>query len=511
MEGKVNTNRTWRQVVLSDLGILILLGLALFILHMLTNGNYGFHRDELQVLDDARYPAWGYVTYPPFTPLITRLSLELFGTSPVGLRLFAALTQSVIVVVAGLMAHELGGSRLAQIVSAAAVAITPVVLVQGSVFMYVSFDYLWWVLIAYFTIRLLKSEDPRWWLGIGGAIGLGMMTKYTMAFFVVGVVGAVILTKLRRYLASPWLWAGVALSLLIFLPNLIWQVQHDFISLEFLGSIHERDIGQGRTEGFVLGQFLTNMNPLVIPLWAAGLYFCFLKSDGRPYRVLGWMYVIPLVLFLVTQGRDYYLAPAYPMLIAAGAVVWDGWRASLAGWKRRAVMGATWGALVTGSVLAGVLTLPIAPINSDLWRMADDVHELYREQVGWVELVEAIDDIYEDLPETERAQTGILAGNYGEAGAIYLYGPDYELPPAISSINTYWLRGYGSQPPETLIVVGFNHQDASYFFGKCELAAPVTNRYGIENEESSKYPGIFLCRGPRRSWPEMWKEMKHFG
>lgn len=507
----MQSNRTCRQIVLSDLGILILFALALFILHMLTNGSYGFHRDELQVLDDAHYPAWGYVTYPPFTPLITRLGLMLFGSSSVGLRVFAALSQSVIVVLAGLMVRELGGTRPAQIISAVAVAITPVVLVQGTTFMYVSFDYLWWVLIAAFTIRLLKSGNPRWWLGIGAIIGLGMMTKYTIAFFVVGLVGAVVITKLRRHLASPWLWAGVALSLLIFLPNLIWQVQHDFISLEFLGSIHARDVEEGRAEGFLLDQFLLNMNPLVIPLWLAGLYFYFFKTEGQPYRAIGWMYVIPLALFLVSQGRGYYLSPAYPMLIVAGVIVWDGWRASLGGWKARAVMGATWGALVLGGVLAGALTLPVSPVNSDLWRTADGIHEVYCDQVGWAELVETIDDVYQDLPEAERAQTGIVAGNYGEAGAINLYGPEVGLPQAISGINSYWLRGYGDPPPQTVIVVGYSQDDVDYAFETCELAAAVTNQYGVENEETSDYPGVFVCRGLRKPWPEMWEEMKHFG
>jgi hypothetical protein len=223
------------------------------------------------------------------------------------------------------------------------------------------------------------------------------------------------------------------------------------------------------------------------------------------------MYAIPFVLFLVSQGRGYYLAPAYPMLIAAGAVVWDGWRASLKGWKAPAFMGATWGALGIGAVLLGAVTLPLAPINSDVWRMADGIHEVYRDQVGWIELVETIDGIYQDLPEADRVQTGILAGNYGEAGAINVYGPRYGLPPAISGINTYWLRGYGETPPETLIVVGYSQADIDYAFETCEFAGPVTNRYGVENEETNDYPGVFVCRGIRKPWHVMWEEIKHFG
>ncbi|HXV41973.1 MAG TPA: glycosyltransferase family 39 protein, partial [Anaerolineae bacterium] len=182
------------NIIFSDLGILILLALLRLCLHILTNNQYGFHRDELATLDDARYLALGYVAYPPVTPFIARVALELFGPSLVGVRLFSALAQSSAMVLAGLMARELGGARLAQIVTALAVAIAPISLIQGALFQYVSFDYLWWVLIAYLTIRLLKSEDPRWWLGIGVVIGLGMMTKYTMIFLVAGIIGGVILT-----------------------------------------------------------------------------------------------------------------------------------------------------------------------------------------------------------------------------------------------------------------------------------------------------------------------------
>jgi 4-amino-4-deoxy-L-arabinose transferase-like glycosyltransferase len=511
-------SRTWRDVVLSDLGILILLALASILLRALSNGQYGFHRDELATLDDARYLAWGYVAYPPLTPFIARVALELFGPSLVGVRLFAALALSIAMVLAGLMARELGGSRLALIVTALAVTIAPMSLSAGALFQYVSFDYLWWVLIAYLTIRLLKSEDPRWWLGIGAVAGLGMMTKYTIAFLIAGIVGGLVLTKTRRYLVSPWLrenapylWGGVALSLLIFLPNLIWQVRHNFISLEFLSSIHARDIRIGRTEGYLTEQLIVCVNPLTIPLCVAGLYYYFFQPAGNRYRLLGWMYVIPFALFLVTQARSYYLAPAYPVLLAAGAVVWEQWLVSLSARKARVALGTTWGALVVGGALFGVLVLPIAPVNSGLWDLTSQVHDNFSEQIGWQELVETVASIYAALPAAEKPQAGILAGNYGEAGAINLYGPAYGLPEAISGINSYWLRGYGDPPPQTLIVVGFPRNLAERFFGTCDLAGHVTNRYNVKNEETRDHPDIFVCRGLRQSWPEFWKYFQYFG
>lgn len=499
------------NIIFSDLGILVMPALLRFFLHLLTNGQYGFHRDELATLDDARYLAWGYVAYPPVTPFIARLALELFGPSLVGVRLFSALAQCVAMVLAGLMARELGSSRLAQVVTALAVAIAPISLIQGALFQYVSFDYLWWVLIACLTIRLLKSENPRWWLGIGAVIGLGMMTRYTMAFFVAGIAGGVLLTRARRYLASPWLWGGAALSLLIFLPNLIWQIRHDFISLEFLSSIHARDVEIGRTDDFLIEQLFVSASLVTIPLWVAGLYYFFFSPAGARYRMLGWMYLIPLLLLFVFRGRSYYLGPAYPMLIAAGVVAWEQWLARRSiGWARLG-WGVTWLALVVGVVSGGALMLPIAPINSELWNFTSEVHDNFVEEIGWPELVKTVAEIYAAQPAAEQAQTAILTGNYGEAGAINLYGPAYGLPEAISGINSYWLRGYGDSPPQTLIVLGYPRKGAARFFEQCAVAGQITNRYGVENEETKFHPDIFICRGPRQPWPVLWQSLKHFG
>lgn len=208
---------TRRSIWSGDVVILVYLALGTLIVHVLTGGRYGYHRDELATLDDARHLAWGYVAYPPVTPFFGRLSLQLFGTSLAGFRFFAALAEAAAVVLTGLMARELGGRRGAQLV--AAVAAVPFCLGGGALMQYVSFDYLFWVLTAYFFVRLLKSDDPRWWIAIGSAIGLGMMAKYTMLFLVAGLVVGVPLTDARRYLTSKWLWCGVAASLLIFYPT----------------------------------------------------------------------------------------------------------------------------------------------------------------------------------------------------------------------------------------------------------------------------------------------------
>jgi len=480
---------------------LIILAAILVIVHTLTNGQYGFHRDELATIDDARHLAWGFVAYPPVTPFVGRVALELFGPSLAGLRFFAALAQALAVILTGLMTRELGGRRSEQLIAALAVAIAPLSIIAGELFQYVSFDYLWWVVTAWMMIRLLKSEDPRWWVGVGAAVGLGLMTKYTMGVLVIAIAGGLLPTPARRFLKSVWLLAGVAVALAIFLPNVLWQIRHHLISFDFLRSIHARDVRIGRASGFLLNQLFIPASFLTIPLWGAGLHYYFFTADGRRYRPIGWMFAISFVVFLVAQARDYYMAPAYPMLLAAGAVRLT----SRTGARRLA-----WVALAAGGAL-GILLLPIAPVNSSLWNKVSGRMDDFREEIGWPELVDAVTAVRDSLPAGERAGARILTGNYGEAGAIDLYGPAHGLPNAISGINSYWLRGYGDPPPQTLIVLGLSRQLLERSFESCEVAGHITNRYSVGNEETRDHPDIYVCRNLRKPWPEFWKDFQYFG
>ncbi len=503
--------RRLQNFIATDLGILFMLSLALFLMHMLFNGQYGYHRDELAMLDYARHLDWGYIDFPPLAPFVMRIGYELFGSAPAGVRLFGALAQSISMLLAGLMARELGGTRWAQAVAAVAVAISPWSLLLGSVLIYSTLDFLWWVLIAYLVIKLLKSDNPRWWLPIGAVLGLGMQTKYSMVYLIAGVVVGVILTRARRFLLSPWLWAGVLLAVLIVLPNLVWQAQHNFISLDFLKFIHARDIRIGRTETFLKDQLYISANLATIPLWVLGLVYYFFAPAGRRYHMLGWMFVIPFILFYKTQGRGYYLAPAYPMLIAGGSVWVGSWIASLSTWKRRLSQGFTWVGLAAGFLVFFWIVMPVVPINSHMWKYRAKINPEFSEEIGWQDMVGTVAKIYASLLPEEQAVTGILAGNYGEAGAVNLYGPAYGLPQAISGINNYWLRGYGNPPPQNLILIGIEGGDLFLYFHDCELAGRNTNRYGIWNEESRDHPHILLCRGLGRSWQEIWKTILHFG
>jgi 4-amino-4-deoxy-L-arabinose transferase-like glycosyltransferase len=506
----------WQRALSNDWVLLLLLavgwGLFLTLMLVIASRQYGFHRDELNLLDNGQHLAWGYVEYPPLAPFLAHIDLALFGLSLVGIRSFSVLAACLVLLLTGLMARELGGSRRAQIVAGLAVVTAPVLLFYGLFFSYETFDYLWWVVLAYLMIRLLKSENPRWWLGIGAAIGLGAMTKYTVAFEVVGLVAGVLFTPARRYLKSPWLWAGVALAALIVLPNLVWQAQHQWVALRFTLSIHARDIRIGRTGlvPYLTGQLYADSNVAAIVLWVAGFWYYARRPEGQRYRALAWMAAVPFGLFLISQGRPYYPAPIYPMLIAAGSCQVERRLAALSG--RRLAWGRTWryGSLVVVSLLLMALVLPLAPVNSAWGRVENSVVSEYREEIGWRELVRTTAQIRGSLPASEQAGLGILAANYGEAAAVDLYGPAYGLPTAISGIDTYWLRGYGNPPPQTLIVVGFSQQDAAQIFQSCQVAGHISNRYGIQNEEAN-HPDIFLCRNPRYPWPQFWNKFQYFG
>jgi Dolichyl-phosphate-mannose-protein mannosyltransferase len=491
----------------AQLLLLFTIAVAIAVLHLATNNRYGFHRDELQFLSDARHLDWGFVSYPPLTPFLEHIGLSLFGLSLVGLRLFSVIAQGAVIVVSGLMARELGGGRLAQFAAALAVALSPLPLFEGTEFQYSSFDFLWWVLAAYFTIRVLRSEDARWWLAVGAAVGLGLLTKYSIVFYIAGILGGIVLTRARHYLASPWFWAGIGIALVIFLPNFLWLVRHDFISYHFLQHIHARDVGQGRAAGFLKGQFLLNVNLWATPLWLAGLWF-YLRD--RRLCMLAWMYVIPLALFWIGRGRFYYLSPAYPHLLAMGAVAGERWVSTMHRSARVTVEAIFFAGLATvGAVMCAVL-IPFAQ-NGPLRDFALKNNGDLREEFGWEELVKTVAAIRDSLAPGQQADMAVIVANYGEQGAIEMFGPAYHLPPPISMTNSAWLRGYPNPQPGTLIVLGFREEQANRAFTNCRFAGHNRNSLGIKNEESEYHHDIFVCGPPRKGWPQFWKDYQSFG
>ncbi len=494
-----------RKLVLNDVAILFYLALLKLLLHLLVNGQYGYFRDELAYVDDTKHLDWGYVDHPPLAPFLGSIARFLFGDSLVGFRFFPALASASTLFFVGLIAREFGGGRLAQLTAFLCLFISPVSLLFGVIFQAADFEQLFWVICCYLLVRLLRTDNPKLWPWIGVTIGLSAMNKYSVAFFVAGLVIALVLTPARKYLRSPWLWLGALIALVIFVPNLIWLIQHNFVSLDYTRSINARDVAEGRADGFVLEQFTQVTNAISVPVWLAGLYYVLFKE--KRYNLLGYAFLIVFILFLVLRGRSYYLGPFYPVLFAAGGVMLEQWLLRGSRLKYSYL-----GLLVVGGLIFAPIGLPLLPVGSSLWRSVIKVNDTFSEMIGWQELVGSVATIYQGLPTEERANTAILAGNYGEAGAINMYGPAYNLPKMVSPVNTYYYWSQGNLKANTYIVLGYTPKGLSKLQAVCgdvQQVNTVTNQYDTENEETHYV--IYLCRKLKTPLDELWPTLKHYG
>lgn len=485
--------------------ILLLLAALSVVFHFAIGDRYGFHRDELQFLFDAQHLAWGYVAYPPLTPFLGRIAIALFGISPAVFRLPAALADAVSLVLIGFLARQMGGRRAAQIM--ALLSALAILLVVGSLMQYVSFDFLAWTLVAFFTAMVLRTGNPRWWLAVGAAVGMGILSKYAIAFPVAGLIaGLVLLPPQRHHLRSRWLWLGAALALAIAAPHLVWEARHGFITVQMERAVHLRDVGEGRADGYWTDQL--KFMALGLPIAVAGLWW--LLRSAR-FRLLAFFYLGPLILFALARGRGYYLLAGYVPLYAAGAVWWE----DFLGRQSRPLRSVVWTLLTVGLLLDAVgytrLMLPVAHVGSRLFYREIAFSGDLADEIGWPEVTADVAGVWNQLPQEDRRHAAILAGNYGEAGALALYGPKYGLPVPISPVNSFYDRGYGSPAPVVVVTVGFSQEKLARFFGTCTLAGHLHIPYGVKNEESEWHPDLFVCRNPLESWDQMWPRMHTFG
>jgi hypothetical protein len=284
-------------------------------------------------------------------------------------------------------------------------------------------------------------------------------------------------------------------------------MRHEFISYQFLQHIHARDVRQGRADGFLVDQIRICINVFAAPLAIAGLIWL---MRSRRYRLIAWMYLIPLALFFLAKGRGYYLAAAYPMLLASGATVGEQWLATIARPWRLAIQNIFFTGLLAVGIYACAIILPLAP-DGPLRQFALARNGDLREEFGWEELVRTVAGIRDKLPPEQQASLGIVTQNYGEQGAIEILGPAYRLPVPIGATNSAWLRGYPSPAPTTFIALGMSEKHAEEIFTNCRLAGHNGNSQGVPNEESEEHPDIFLCGPPRLPWPELWKNAINFG
>ncbi len=499
------TNETPQSVFHRDVTLLCGFASLILVVHWWLGDGYGFHRDELQFLDDARHLQWGFVAYPPLTAFCGRVAIALFGISPQVFRLPAALANALSLVLVGLTARELGGRRVAQLLAMAAAF--PLALGFSSVLQYNSFDLLAWCIVVLFATRLLRTEDARNWVGVGMGIGIGVLSKYSIAFLVLSLLaGIAVLPSQRRWLRSRWFWYGVIMALVIAAPNLIWLASHQFITLRMESFIHARDVHQGRAAGFYMDQLKFTL--FAFPLALAGLVS--LVRSSR-WRLLNCCYLGPFVLLALAKGRGYYLVPAYMVLYAAGAVWLERALADRPQWMRGVISAAVVCGILLDVAVVGWTYLPMWRVGSAPWNWQMKNNADMANEVGWPEFVAQVAAVRDHLPPDERAHVAVLANNFGEAGAIELYGPSFGLPTPISSINSFHARGYGPVEPETLIVVGSTLEDQLKNFRTCTVAAHVWLPYGVHNEETEYHPEILVCRDLRESWPEVWSRSQEFG
>ncbi|HSS94039.1 MAG TPA: glycosyltransferase family 39 protein [Candidatus Dormibacteraeota bacterium] len=475
------------------------LALAVLALHLSTNGLYDFHRDSLYYLDSARHPALGYVDYPPLTPTVARFSLWLFGPSVWGLRLWPSLVGAVIVVLAALIARELGGGRFAQVLAAVAAAASPVLLGANWLFQTVTFDQLIWVVCFWIGARLIRTNDSRLWLALGVALGVGFETKYTIVALAAGLTAGALLTRERRHLQTPWPWLGAGAALLIFLPNLAWQAAHDWPSVQYTLN-HKSAQSVDFSPLTFLSEQLALIGPLALPLWFAGWYH--LLSSPRP-RMLGIAALVPFVIFLFA-GKSYYAGPLHPVLLSAGACALEGWTAGRARWLRPM----TAAILVAQTLVLLPLTLPLLPEGAMARSPLASIRKDFADTVGWHDLVGQVADAYAGLPAGERSRAVIITDNYGEAGAINTYGRSAGLPIALSGELTYFYWKPTHLPDGPVVAVGLDPGFLATLFGTCSVVATITNGYGLNNEEFGK--PISVCRNPVKSLDDLWPAFKAF-
>lgn len=463
-------------------------------------GQYGFHRDELYYLVSGQHPSLGYVDYPPITPLLARVDASIFGSNLVMLRALPILAGSLIVILAGLTARELGGGRAAQGLAAFAILVSGIYLGGDWLFETVAFDQLVWAIVIFLFVKLLKNNSPRMWIAIGFSLGVGLETKYTILGLIAGIGGGIILTQRRRDLLTPWPWLALGLALLMLAPNLVWQVQHGWPSLSYLDTHHGRIAHDTSRTSFVLEQLLY-VNIFLLPMVIAGLRFLFTSKVFRP---LFWIPVIVELVFLVAGGKSYYVTPVFVLLYAAGAT-------AVEPYLREGRARLKWSlALVPAIILILALlpiALPVLPAKTMAKMKLYSLRSDYGDMVGWPEFVRTIGHVYDTLPPAERAHTQILVGNYGEAGAIDMYGGRYHLPQALSGHLTFYYWKPKHVFAKALILVEVNPASLGGQCKSTEMVATITNSLGVQNEEYGN--PVLLCRG-NINLDRVWKRQLHY-
>ncbi len=518
MERKAGAQPFANRIFRGDSAVLFYPALLKLTLHFLTNGQYGYFRDELYYIACGEHLDWGYVDQPPLIAVVAKATRVLFGDSLFAIRFFPAVAGALLVFLTGLIVRQLGGGGFAQLLAALAIIIAPAYLLLHTWLTMNAFEPLFWMACAYIAILILQGRDRRLWLLFGAIAGVGLMNKQSMLFFGFAIVVGLLLTPQRKILFNKWIWFGGALAFIIFLPNIVWQITHGFPTLELLKNVAVAKNYNASTLEFFGGQIVL-LHPLNFPLWMAGLYFYLFARDGQQYRALGWAYIVAFATFILLKGKVYYLVPIYPLLIASGAIVierlTDRYRLI---WLRPAIVSL----LIVGGAATAPFVLPVLPVETyveyaRLWGMKEGVKtenkrlgvlpQHYADMFGWENMTATVAKVYQSLPPTEQSIAAIYTQNYGEAGAIDFFGKQYNLPKAISGHQNYFLWGSRGYSGEVFIIIGGKPADHRKIFDEVTQQAVVTNEYAMPYENNLP---VFVCRKPKFSLTEFWPKAKHY-
>jgi dolichyl-phosphate-mannose-protein mannosyltransferase len=502
-----------------------LIALGYFLLHLLTASRYGYFRDALYYVACSEHLDWGYVDHPPLIVLFAWIARHTFGVSLPALLLWPALAGAARIVLTAAFARELGAHRFGVALAVVLAAVPGVWQVIDHQFAMNAFEPLFWTGGAYVLLRMIKTGNHRLWLAFGAIAGLGLENKYSIVVFAFALLAGLLLTSERKLLFTPWLLAGGAVALLLFLPNLLWNIRHQWPFLELVHNIRAsgKDIVLPPV-AFFLQQALI-MSPATLPFWLGGLFFYLFSRGAKPFRAFGWAFVITVTFFLVLHGKNYYSAPVYPIVLAAGAVAVDrffaGPRFAPHTRLRSVAQPAVFAWLVAGMLLLLPVTLPVLPVETYLHYQSHLPFEIprsenshkgaalpqhYADEFGWEEMVAAVARVYDSLPPEDRAKTAILASNYGQAAAIDFFGSKHGLPKSICAHQSYFLWGPRNYTGEIVIRVGEPIENVRPSYQSAVLAATLDNPYALSYETRP----ILLCRGLKTNLQTVWPKLKNW-
>jgi Dolichyl-phosphate-mannose-protein mannosyltransferase len=502
-----------------------LIALVYFALHLATSTRYGYFRDALYYLACSEQLAFGYVDQPPLIAWLAWIARHTLGTSLPALLFWPALAGAARIVLIAAFAREIGANRFGVALAAALAATPGIWWVIDHQFAMNVLESVFWTGCAYVILRLIKTQNTKLWVVFGAIAGVGLLNKYSIAIFIGALIVGVLLTRQRKIFFTPWILVGGAVAFLIFLPNLIWNIQNNWPFLELMHNVRATGKDVILPPGQYLLQQILMMNPVSFPFWFGGLLFLFFSREARVYRVFGWAFLLTIIFFLITHGKDYYSAPAYAMLLASGAVAAERLLKSSRFFARprlRSVLRVAcfiW--LLLGVVPLLPLVLPVLPLNAfvryqsrlpfevpktERSFVGTPLPQYYADELPWQDMVAAVSRVYQTLPPDEQARTAIFCQNYGQAAAIDFFGPQYGLPKAISGHQNYFLWGPRNYTGEIVIVVGDAEEDARDDFDSLTVAATFESPYAFWYETQP----ILLGRGLKWNLQTGWPRVKNW-